>query len=167
VLSLSTAVFFRRRIVDKFGLLDNDYITPWIRILDKVGTRRGKFCLSPTVLAGSRLYKEIKTIASRVKVHSEINDMLRERLGRVPDKWLFNYAHVVLETRNVAHRPISFILNLSAMSLYSSLRWNRSISRNMLGTVSRWIEKYASFSEGKVLTVKMLRRESNESLKAH
>ena len=135
------AVFFRRRIVDKFGLLDErlhysmDY-EYWVRLaLGGVN-----FVYLQQVLAGSRLYKEAKTIASRVKVHSEINGMMRERLGRVPDKWLFNYAHVVLETRNVRRTDrFRYILSLSVISLYSSLRWNRSISRNMLGTVSRWI----------------------------
>ena len=135
------AVFFRRRIADQFGLLDErlhyslDY-EYWLRLALGGAT----FTYFQRVLAGSRLHKETKTIASRVKVHSEINTMLRERLGSVPDKWLCNYAHVLLEARNIRRaQRFRFVLGLSVISLYSSLRWNRSISRNMLGTVCRWM----------------------------
>jgi glycosyltransferase involved in cell wall biosynthesis len=135
------AVFFRRRIVDQFGLLDErlhycmDY-EYWVRLALGGAT----FAYFQRVLAGSRLHRETKTIGSRVKVHSEINNMLRERLGSVPDKWLFNYAHVLLEARNIQRTDrFRFLLSLSATSLYSSLRWNTTISGNMLGTVFRWI----------------------------
>jgi glycosyltransferase involved in cell wall biosynthesis len=142
------AVFFRRRTVVQHGLLDErllycmDY-EYWMRLA--LGGAR--FVYLQRVLAGSRLHRETKTLASRVEVHSEINGMLRNRLGRVPDKWLFNYAHVLLEARNIqrAHR-FRFVLGLSAIALYSSLRWNRGISRNMLGTVCRWMGSHPGVS---------------------
>ena len=54
------------------------------------------FAYLPEKLAGSRLYAENKTMGSRVKVHREINFMLKKMFGRVPDKWLYNYALAVM-----------------------------------------------------------------------
>ncbi|MEK7408682.1 MAG: glycosyltransferase family 2 protein [Acidobacteriota bacterium] len=135
------AVFFRRRVIEEFGLLDArrrysmDY-EYWIRIAQQ----GAKFGWLRRVLAGSRLYAETKTLGSRVAVHREINAMLRERLGLVPDKWLFNWAHVVLDAKGIprGHR-LRFALLVSALSLWAALAWNRRISRAMLGTVKQWV----------------------------
>jgi len=87
------ACFFRRRIIDMHGMLDEslhycmDYEF-WLR-LGKVGMC---FAYLPVKLAGSRLYAENKTRGSRLRVHSEINDMLKKMFGRVPNKWLYNYS---------------------------------------------------------------------------
>ena len=91
------ALFFRRRIIEAHGLLDEslhycmDY-EYWLR-LGKAGMC---FAYLPEKLAGSRLYAENKTMGSRVKVHREINFMLKKMFGRVPDKWLYNYALAVM-----------------------------------------------------------------------
>ena len=135
------AVFFRRRVVDRFGMLDErlrycmDY-EYWLRL----ALGGAEFAYLRRVLAGSRLYAETKTLGARVRVHREINDMMRRRLGRVPDRWLFNYAHAVVETKGFCREErLRFVAALTAVSLYASVRWNRGVSWDVLQTTSRWI----------------------------
>jgi glycosyltransferase involved in cell wall biosynthesis len=129
------ALFFRRGVVERYGLLDEslnycmDY-EYWLR-LGKAGVRFGYV---EEKLAGSRLYAENKTLGSRVNVHKEINDMLKKLFGRVPDRWLFNYAHVVIG-ENTSHRVFYIILN----SIVSAFRWNNRVSLNMLCQAKKWV----------------------------
>lgn len=127
------ATFFRRRTVDKYGALDEnlhycmDYEF-WLR-LGKGGV---KFAYLETKLAGSRLYADTKTLGSRVKVHAEINDMQKALFGSVPDRWLWNYAHAVVEPKvDRATAPQRFALALLFVALKSAWRWNRSVSKEM------------------------------------
>ena len=119
------AAFFRRRAVDRWGMLDEslrycmDYEL-WLR-WGKAGAR---FLYLPEKLAGSRLHADTKTLGQRVAVHAEINDMLRRTLGRVPPDWLIHYAYARLDAQNV-HRlrgPRAFGLSLAA-----ALKWNRAL----------------------------------------
>lgn len=134
------AVFFRKSVVDRFGPLDArlqyclDY-EYWVRL-----TAAGaKFRRLRRVLAGSRLYSQNKTLGSRVPVHKEINDMLRRYARRVPDQWLFNYAHAVLDERGVPRSDrIRFPLLAGLLSVCSALRWNRRISLHMAKTARSW-----------------------------
>jgi glycosyltransferase involved in cell wall biosynthesis len=135
------ALFFRRRLVERHGVLDDtlnycmDY-EYWLR-LGKAGVR---FAYLDRNLAGSRMYAENKTLGARVKVHSEINDMLKKTLGRVPDRWLFNYAHVVVEDRLGQHDGSRrVVLEVSARSIAAALRWNRSVSVEMRKTIDGWV----------------------------
>jgi glycosyltransferase involved in cell wall biosynthesis len=124
------AVFFRRRVVERFGELDEslrycmDY-EYWLRL----AIRGAKFAYLPKKLAGSRMYAANKTLGSRTAVHAEINDMLRTRLGAVPARWLLNYACVRLS------RPGRPVLNALALTfgllpawVGASWRWNRRLA---------------------------------------
>jgi len=134
------AVFFRRSVVERFGplgvhwryALDYEY---WLRL----GKNGARFARIGEVLAGSRLHAETKTLGSRVKVHAETNDMLRSLLGRVPDRWLFNYAHAVLDERGVPRGSRRFSVEVTALAWWSALRWNRRISPGMLRRSGEWI----------------------------
>ncbi len=137
------ALFFRRRVVEQHGLLDEslnycmDY-EYWLR-LGKAGVR---FAYLEEKLAGSRLYADNKTLGARVKVHKEINDMLQKKFDKVPDQWLFNYAHAVVEEH--PHKDANakmFAIRVGGYSLLSALRWNWRISTAMLKTVISWIHK--------------------------
>lgn len=127
------ALFFRRRVVEKYGLLDDslnycmDY-EYWLR-LGKGGAR---FAYLEEKLAGSRLYAENKTMSAKVKVHKEINDMLKTLLGLVPDKWLSAYVQAVVEQRsfNIGNVALNSI-QIAICSVASALRWNRRISAAM------------------------------------
>jgi glycosyltransferase involved in cell wall biosynthesis len=131
------ALFFRRRLVEKYGLLDEslnycmDY-EYWLR-LGQAGVR---FHYLEKKLAGSRLYSENKTIGSRVKVHREINNMLKQKLGKVPDSWLFAYAHAIVEAKTLREQqPNWFVLKLLLTSLWSTVRWNKTITDNFRKTL--------------------------------
>ena len=134
------ALFFRRRVVEQHGLLDEslnycmDY-EYWLR-LGKAGVR---FAYLEEKLAGSRLYADNKTLGARVKVHKEINDMIKNKFGKVSDRWLFNYAHAVLEQRvSKDGNPSLFVFQVGILSLISALRWNWRISTAMWKTVFSW-----------------------------
>jgi len=127
------AAFFRRKVITEHGLLDTslnycmDYEF-WLR-LGKAGV---KFGYLEQKLAGSRLYAENKTLGSRVKVHAEINDVLARLFQTVPDRWLWNYAHAVVEsTTQQTTQPRRFAVRLLANALWASFRWNRAVSSTM------------------------------------
>lgn len=133
------ATFFRRCLWVQWGGLDAslhyamDY-EYWLRLAQR-GVRFGRL---RRVVAGSRLHSGAKTLAHRVAVHSEINRMLRARLGRVPDRWLFNYAHAWLDARGLDRRSRWYPLLVSGLSVWAAVRWNKRISRDMWLTVDRW-----------------------------
>lgn len=123
------ALFFRRRLVEKLGFLDEslhycmDYEF-WLRLV-RGGAR---FAYLPEKLAGSRMYPENKTMSSVLAVHREINQMLR-RFGPVPDAWLYGYAHVVTRTKvDEQTKPNRFFREVAIRSLVASVRWNGRIT---------------------------------------
>jgi len=135
------ATFFRRRVVDQHGLLDEklrfcmDY-EYWLR-LAKAGVH---FAYTEKKLAGSRLYAENKTLGSRVKVHAEINDMQKTLFGKVPDRWLWNYTHAVVEEKaDVSKSPRWFAFCMLIVVLKAALHWNRRITPEMkTGLLDLW-----------------------------
>jgi len=136
------AAFFRRSVVERFGMLDEalnycmDY-EYWLRL----ASRGARFSRLQQPLAGSRFYAETKTLGARKEVHAEINGMMRDLFGRVPDRWLFNYGHAVVEqsTVNQVAHPRFFPLLVAAVSILAALRWNHSISRDMISTLVKWM----------------------------
>jgi glycosyltransferase involved in cell wall biosynthesis len=120
------AVFFRRRVLERFGPLDPtlhycmDY-EYWLRL----GLGRARFARIPATLAGSRWHSQTKTVRAPVAVHSEINRMLRQRLGRIPDNWFWNYAHAVLDGRGVPRTTSrGYRLRASLLTTGAAFRWN-------------------------------------------
>lgn len=124
------AVFFRRSVVERWGYLDEslmycmDY-EYWIRI----ALAGAHFHHERRFLAGSRFYAETKTLGARVKVHAEINDMLKARLGKTPTAWILGYSHVYADDKLNIKRSsrARYVLALALLTIYSSLRWNRRI----------------------------------------
>jgi glycosyltransferase involved in cell wall biosynthesis len=135
------AAFFRRSVVERFGLLDErlhfclDY-EYWLRI--GLGGAVVKYL--PVKLAGSRWYQETKTLGFRSRFHGEINTMLQRKFGQVPEIWIMHYAHAVLYERDFPKTArFRFATAVSALSIYAALKWNRRVSRQMLVTCRRWI----------------------------
>ena len=126
------AAFFRRSVVERFGLLDEklqycmDY-EYWLRL----AAGGARFARLRQPLAGSRLHPETKTLSARHNVVTEINDMLRRTIGRVPVRWLKTYGYVQAERRvgeRATHRLL-FDVVAGAAALRAAVRWNNPFSR--------------------------------------
>ena len=109
--------------------LDYEY---WLRL----AAGGALFRYVPKLLAGSRLYPETKTLRARLALHDELNTMLRERLGRVPDSWLLNHAHTLVELSRASHRPhlVPYALAVVLQCAALSWRWNGSVSPDLMRT---------------------------------
>ena len=137
------SVFFRRRLVDRVGLLDDrlqycmDY-EYWLRI-----GRTTPFARMDRFLAGSRMYEENKTLGSRVAVHREMNDMLKATLGDVPVKWIYGYAHVVVEQRGLDRalpgENLAFVVGLVGQALWAFVHWRRKVTPQEVMTMAGWL----------------------------
>jgi len=109
------ALFFRRRVVEAHGLLDEsldfcmDYEL-WLRL----GAAGARFSYLPEKLAGSRLHRGGKTLGSRVQVHAEIKAMFMKSQGRVPDRWVVNHAYAVLDDWLISRQRSSTTSTLGA-----------------------------------------------------
>jgi hypothetical protein len=147
------AVFFRRSLIDRFGLLD----TRWHYALDyeywlRIG-RHVPFERIPYLLAGSRVHSETKTFGSPILAHREYLLMFKDKFGRVPDRWVFNYAHALANQKRIDRdKPggrVRYILWLLLLSSLHFLRWNRQIPASALDTMQEWITQplAASFKE--------------------
>jgi GT2 family glycosyltransferase len=127
------ATFFRRRVVERFGLPDErlhfcmDYDF-WLR-LAKGGA---KFAHLKQTLAGARMYATNKTLGQSEKIHLEVLETHRRLFGRVPDRWFTNYAHMVLAKRGTtAPGSMSGQLGLAWMAYALSLQWNGEVSQEI------------------------------------
>jgi glycosyltransferase involved in cell wall biosynthesis len=93
------ATFFRRELVDTHGLLSAqlkycmDYEL-WLRF-----GQYTDFYYLPEVLAGSRFYENTKTLGQRTAVHFEINEMLKDKFGISPEKWVLAYASILVDEK--------------------------------------------------------------------
>jgi glycosyltransferase involved in cell wall biosynthesis len=135
------ACFFRRSVVERHGLLDEklnwcmDYEF-WLR-LAKQGVR---FLKIPHKLAGSRMYADNKTLSARVKIHEQINDVMKMHFGRVPDRWIFNFAHYrTAEKVDRALDEKTFCRMLAWESLRSFLRWSTWPDNSSIKKMISWV----------------------------
>ena len=132
------AAFFRRRVVEKFGALDTGYphcvdYEMWIR-WSKAGV---KFQHLPKTLAATRLHPDAKTVAKRLACHEDINNILRDHLGKVPQRWVLNYAYAAVDDRGLSReQQLRFTSALVKESVIASARWNRGLEWKLLKTLS-------------------------------
>jgi len=140
------AVFFRRRVFEQCGPFDarfdhcSDY-EYWLRL----ATRGITFLHIPVKLAASRYHRRTKTLSTPHRVHSEINDMLKERFCRIPDNWLWNYAHAVLDERGVARQSNRrYATRAALLTVRAALRWNGLPSVALLRSVASWVVRGSS-----------------------
>jgi glycosyltransferase involved in cell wall biosynthesis len=136
------AVFFRKSIVDQFGILDEnlkycmDY-EYWLRI----GKEKPFYYLKQRI-AGSRFYKNTKTLSSAVEVHLEILKMFKENFGNIPDRWILAHAHAVARSlglkRGNPEEELRFVVKLISVSISDYLRLKHYIPISLLRVVSHW-----------------------------
>ncbi|MBV8226024.1 MAG: glycosyltransferase [Verrucomicrobia bacterium] len=131
------AAFFRRRVFERFGALDVRYphcvdYELWIRWA-KSGAI---FQHLPKTLAATRLHAEAKTVAKRLACHEDINNILRNHLGKVPERWVLNYAYAAADDRGVRReQQLRFASALVKESVVASARWNRGLEWNLVKTL--------------------------------
>jgi glycosyltransferase involved in cell wall biosynthesis len=137
------AVFLRREIFEQYGLLNIDLnfcmdYEYWLRVGKDI-----PFVRLPQVLAGSRLHDETKTLGQRVTFHREIIEMTKKTLGQPPVRWVFNYAHAVIDNwgwqRETAVGRVKYISTLILLSSLTFLRWQYYIPREALATMWEWL----------------------------
>jgi len=144
------AVFFRRSIINEFGVLDKklrycmDY-EYWLR----VGMKKPFYFLDKK-LAGSRLYSDNKTLGSRRAVHIEIITMLKQKFGKIPSRWIYNLAHVITEesgySRNNEKENYMFVKDVVKNSIISYLKYQKRIPLSSLKEMAGWI-KHSRYSK--------------------
>jgi glycosyltransferase involved in cell wall biosynthesis len=148
------AVFFRRRVIEKHGLLDENLMycmdyEYWLRLA------RGKayFVYSQHTLAGSRVYPETKTVAMRIAAHEEMLSMLVQRLGRAPDGWVVGYSHVMAEEKGLdpAHSPVRFVLSVMMTTWQTAIRFNKKISWGVIQAFILWFLNGVRFAHQHIL----------------
>ena len=136
------AVFFRRRITERAGMLDSGLVycmdyEYWLRL-----GKFSDFFRVPHCLAGSRMYQENKTLGSRRAVHRELNDMFLRTTGTVPERWIINYAHVIVEekgcTRETPYKNLQFVHQLITASLLAFYHWQYRIPFVALKIMAGW-----------------------------
>jgi glycosyltransferase involved in cell wall biosynthesis len=147
------AVFLRREIFNQYGLLNIDLnfcmdYEFWLRV-----GRDIPFVRLDQLLAGSRLHDETKTLGQRVTFHKEILQMTKKQLGKPPIRWVFNYAHALIDSwgyqRDSAVGRVKYISLLILFSSLAFLRWQYYIPRAALSTMWQWLTQplYLSFKE--------------------
>ncbi|HEY2325228.1 MAG TPA: glycosyltransferase family 2 protein [Thermoanaerobaculia bacterium] len=131
------AVFFRQRVIERFGPLDRtlqycmDY-EYWLRL----ALNGAKFHHVPLTMAGSRIHLGAKTVRYPKEAHTEINDMLARHLGKVPDNWLANFGYAVLDGDGRARTSDRrYLLRVALHSVGAAFRWNGFPSVALL----RWL----------------------------
>ena len=110
----------------------------WLRV-----GKENPFVRLNQLLAGSRLHDETKTLGQRVTFHREILAMMKRRLGQPPTRWVFNYAHAVIDSwgwqRETAAERVRYISMLIFLSSLTFLRWQYYIPREGLATMKEWL----------------------------
>lgn len=137
------SVFFRKKIVDKYGYLDEklqycmDY-EYWLRL-----GKGEKFFRLDELLAGSRLYEDNKTLGNRRKVHEEMLIMQEKLFGKASEKWIYNLAHVIVDDmgipriRNERTNP-EFAKMLAKISAREFIKHYRYVPWGAVKNIKNW-----------------------------
>lgn len=133
------AVFFRRSLIERFGNLDAslEYCMDY-----ELWLRYGKyvdFYHVPKKMAGSRMYKNNKTIGKRLQAHEEINQMLKHKFGKVPDNWIMTFAFIKAEeTTNLNKYDDDQVKKLIWISLKEIMQLKKWVAPKIIIKIIFW-----------------------------
>ena len=134
------ATFFRRRVIAKYGLLDEqlqfcmDY-EYWLRL----ALHGAKFAYLPDILAGTRIYAETKSSRGYLSAHLEAVNMLQKSLGYIPSDWIVNYASAKVKTETLHQFPHPlFIMGVWTHVWKIAGLHNRGLARLQVGLQAQW-----------------------------
>ncbi len=139
------AVFFRRGVTERWGLLDEslqfcmDY-EYWIRLI----AGGARFHFLDTVLACSRVHEDTKTLARRSEAYQEACHMLQNRFGRTPGRWLFGYAAAQAEAKGYSRsKPIRMFLASTWNAARADLHFHGRPTRHFWGGLADCIRRFS------------------------
>ena len=139
------AVFFRRGVTERWGLLDEslqfcmDY-EYWIRLI----AGGARFHFLDTVLACSRVHEDTKTLARRSEAYREACHMLQNRFGRTPGRWLFGYAAAQAEAKGYSRsKPIRLFLASTWNAARADLHFHGRPTRHFWGGLADCIRRFS------------------------
>ena len=130
------AVFFRRLVFERWGLLDEtlhycmDY-EYWIRL----SKAKVKFAYVKTVLAGSRIHAAAKTSSKSVEMQKEVLSMLNKQLHTIPLRWFLTYAYNVVKTKKSIKKSSHFFIAAFSIFIIAArecIRWNSPLKGCLL-----------------------------------
>lgn len=137
------SLFFRKKVVDKYGYLDDklqycmdyDY---WLRL-----GKGEKFYRLNELIAGSRLYDDNKTLGARRKVHEEMLTMQKKNLGKASEKWIYNLAHVIVDEMGIPREAEgrtnpAFANMLAKVSAKQFLKHYKYIPKSAWKNIKTW-----------------------------
>lgn len=115
------AVFFRRSVIEKYGLLNPDLhlcldYEYWLRL----AMHGAKFAHLPEVLAGARIYAETKSSRYFLEAHREAIQMLKKALGYIPADWIVNYSTAKVKTETHLSYPHPAFILYSWLNLWKA-----------------------------------------------
>jgi len=127
------ATFVRRRVFERFGLLDTRYRSNDYEFWLRLALGGASFAHIPELLAATRIHPNCATIAQAVRCHEDINNFMKEHLGKVPAHWLSYYARAVARATHPDGTPRHAYLQAKACVLRSASRqWNGGVASGIL-----------------------------------
>jgi glycosyltransferase involved in cell wall biosynthesis len=138
------AVFFRRRVFDRVGLLDEHFSSAmdyeyWVRV-----AQQSEIAYCPIRLAQSRLHRESKTFRLRLEHQRLSLEVVKRHFGVVPPSWLCAYASAVVEPRlprRTRWQRAGFMIAVSLVAGLESVRVNHGLPRGAWRQWRAWLTR--------------------------
>lgn len=135
------STFFRRKTVEKFGLLDEslhfcmDY-EYWLRVALAGAT----IVYLPEIFSATRVYPETKTSSGYLKATQEALLMLQKKLSNLPAEWVVNAASANVRAMSGLNYPdIRFVMGVWLHLWRTTGQFKRGLPRFNLWCQAQWV----------------------------
>lgn len=95
------------------------------------------------------MYKSNKTMRARIAVHHEINDMVKSKFGMVPERWIYAYAHAVVDEKGYdrlnSWGKVKYVSQLIKATIVSFVHWDQGFSISTAKTMTIWAVSVAGY----------------------